>query len=108
MANSYRGDVDLELQGQTFTLRLTLQSLAEMEGAFDVDSLPALGERLASGRLSAADLIRILGPAIRGGGVEKSDHEIARLLPASGLAEIMSAVARLMETTFGEAEPNPI
>ena len=107
MANFHRGDVDLTIGDQTFCLRLTLQSLAEIEAAFGVADLVALGERLSSGRLSAGDLIHILGPAIRGGGILKSDAEIAAMAPAASLADIVAAIGVLLERTFGEPTPNP-
>lgn len=108
MANSHRGDVDLKIGAENFTLRLTLQSLAEIEASFGVSDLVALGERLASGKLSASDLIHILGPAIRGGGLRKSDAEIAALLPAANLADIVTAISHLMLATFGDLSANPI
>ncbi len=108
MANIHRGDVDLALGSEVFTLRLTLQSLAEIEAAFGVSDLAALGERFAKGHLSARDLIRILAPAMRGGGLKRSDAEIAALIPAAHLPDIVSAISALMLATFGEAPPNPI
>ena len=108
MANAHRGDVDLAIGSEIFTLRFTLQSLAEMEAAFGVADLVALGNRLSSGQLAAGDVIRILGPAMRGGGTQKSDVEIAALMPASHLQDIVAAISALLTATFGEATPNPI
>ena len=54
MTNRRRGEVALELGGQRYTLCLTLGALAELEDAFGVADLAALGERFAAGRLSAA------------------------------------------------------
>jgi len=107
MANRHRGEVDLALDGKTHALRLTLQALAEMEAAFAVEDLASLAERLSRGRLSAADLIRILGPALRGGGLAKSDAEIAAMLPAAALPQLIAAATAVLEATFGEAEENP-
>ena len=107
MANAHRGDVDLTVGGVTRTLRLTLQSLAEMEAAFEVGDLVELGSRLSTGRLSAGDLIRIVGPAMRGGGSTLCDAEIAALLPASELETILASVVRLLGATFGGPPENP-
>ena len=108
MANAHRGDIDLLIGSQHYTLRLTLQALAEMEAAFGVDDLVALGSRLSAGNLSAKDLIRILGPAVRGGGADKSDRDVAALLPAAELPAIIDTVARLLAATFGVSQANPI
>lgn len=64
--NRARGEVLLEIDGRPVRLCLTLGALAELEAAFDVMSLPELGERLA--RLTAADLIVVIAALAKGGG----------------------------------------
>lgn len=108
MANRRRGEVSATLDGRRYTLCLTLGSLAELEEAFGVDDLGALAARFGSGRLSVADLVRIVGAGLRGGGHPIGDDEV-RALPVSGsLHEIAAAVAALLEATFGgPAPPDP-
>jgi hypothetical protein len=106
MANRHRGEVTLALGTETLTLRLTLGALAALEDAFSVPDLSALGTRLESGRLSARDLVAILGVAARGGGSSLDDEAIAALVPASDLPQVAEALALLFARTFGEA-PNP-
>jgi hypothetical protein len=106
MANRHRGEVSLALGGETLTLRLTLGALAELEDAFAVADLGALGTRLEGGRLSARDLVAILGAAARGGGSRLDDAQIAGLVPAGALPEVAQALGLLFARTFGEA-PNP-
>ncbi|TXN44818.1 gene transfer agent family protein, partial [Methylobacterium sp. WL18] len=68
MANRIRGEVPLQLAGQRYTLCLTLGALAELEGALKAGDLVGLAERFDGGRVSARDLIALLGAALRGGG----------------------------------------
>jgi len=96
------------------TLCLTLGALAEIEAAFGVDGLEGLGARFETGRLSARDLVAVLGAAARGGGERIGDEEIAALPIAGGLDAFARAVAALFTATFGEAggqeaqgEPRP-
>jgi len=103
MANHHRGDVDLILPGGALTLRLTLGALAEIEAAFGVADLAALGQRLEAGRLSARDLIPILGAAARGAGHGLSDAEFAARVGAADLPACIAALGRLFSLTFGEA-----
>ncbi len=105
MGNSHRGEVDLVIEDQVLTLRLTLQGLAELESAFAVSDLTALGERFSSGRLGAGEIVKILGIALRGGGLQKSNPEIAAMIPASSLPSVIAAIAELLVMTFGQ--PNP-
>jgi hypothetical protein len=113
MANRHRGETALAVAGESLPMRLTLGALAELEDAFSVDSLPALGERFTSGRLSARDVTRILGAGLRGAGGCFSDGEVAGLAFDSGLNGAIAAAIRLLEVTFGEpssgqgAAPDP-
>ena len=107
MANRRRGEVALELGGERYTLCLTLGALAELEHAFAVEDLSALGERFASGRLSARDLVTMLAVALRGGGHALSDAQVASLPLDGGLAPLATALADLLVATFGAAPQNP-
>lgn len=107
MPNPRRGEVALDLAGRRFTLRLTLGALAELEEAFAVDGLAALGERLAGGSVRSRDLVALLGVAIRGGGVAIDDHAVADLADAADLPTITDALARLLHLNFGEGPARP-
>ncbi|MDB5512500.1 MAG: transfer agent family protein [Enterovirga sp.] len=106
MANRRRGEVAATIAGRSYTLCLTLGSLAELEDAFAVDDLAALAARFGSGRLGANDLIRLVAIGLRGGGCPVADAEV-RAWPASCAAEIASAVSALLRATFEEADANP-
>lgn len=104
MVNRRRGEVAATIAGERYRLCLTLGGLAELEHAFGVDDLSALAERFSRGRLSAEDLVRLLGAGLRGGGHGVSDDEVRALPIAHALPEIAGAVASLLEATFGEGE----
>ncbi len=101
--NRYRGDAELMVDGQALPMRLTLGALAELEHAFAVDSLPALGERFTGGRLSARDVIRILAAGLRGAGGSIGDAQVAGLAFDGGLNGAIGAAIRLLEATFADA-----
>lgn len=107
MANRRRGEAELVLDGRRYTLRLTLGALAELEEAFQVADLAALGERFARGRLSARDVIAILGCALRGGGHPMRDDEVAALYSEGGVAPLAEAALRALEAAFGADPANP-
>ncbi len=107
MTNLHRGEVSLTLGGRALPMRLTLQALAEIEAVFGGD-LTAAGDRLANGRPRAADLVTLLGAAIRGGGSGLSDREIAAALDAGAMADAVNKLGELFTLTFGErAAPSP-
>lgn len=102
MTNRHRAEVALDLGEERLTLRLTLGALAEIEAAFGAADLQALGERLASGRIAARDLVPLIGAAARGGGARISDTEIAGRIPAARLGACIEALAELLALTFPE------
>lgn len=102
MINRHRGEVALMVEGAALPMRLTLGALAELETAFAVDSLPALGERFAGGRLSSRDVIRILAAGLRGAGGGFGEAEVAGFAFDGGLNSAIAAAIRLLDATFGD------
>jgi hypothetical protein len=106
MTNRHRGEVSLVLNGQAHALRLTLQSLAEIEAALGGD-LSIVGERFGNGPVRASDLVLLLGAALRGGGSTLSNREIAASVPADAMPDVIKALGDLFALTFGGSSPNP-
>jgi hypothetical protein len=100
MINRYRGETALMVDGEPLPMRLTLGALAELEHAFSVDSLPALGERFAGGKLSARDVTRILAAGLRGAGSSVSEDQVASLAFDGGLNGAIRAAIDLLDATF--------
>ena len=103
MANAQRGEIAAIIDGEEKVLCLTLGALAELEARLGGGDLMGLGERFASGRVSARDLIVILGAGLRGGGNAVSDDDLARMAVEGGLRGAAEVAARLLRATFGEA-----
>ena len=104
MPNKHRGEIEAEIGGDRRVLVLTLGALAELESAFGACDLIALAERFGSGRLSARDLLRIIGAGLRGAGETISDDEVAAMTVEGGAAGYVRIAAELIAATF-EDEP---
>lgn len=104
MANSQRGEIDAMIGGEVRTLCLTLGALAELETRLQADDLVGLSERFAEGRVSARDLVAILGAGLRGGGNAISDDDLARMNVEGGLKGAAEIAAQLLKATFGESD----
>lgn len=104
MANRYRGEIDADLGGKRRVLVLTLGALAELEASFGAADLVALAERFGSGRLSASDIVLIIGAGLRGAGEAVSDCDVAAMRADGGAAAFVRIAAELIAATFdGEA-----
>ena len=102
IVNRHRGEVKAVLDGKPFILCLTLGALAELEAMFAVSDLSALTERFATGRLSANDLIRIVGAGLRGAGHLVDDAEVQSMQIEDGATGWAKLVSELLTATFGE------
>ena len=102
MPNIQRGEISALIEGERKVLCLTLGALAELEARLGAGDLVGLGERFAGGRVSARDLVAILGAGLRGGGNAVSDDDIARMSIEGGLRGAAEIAARLLRATFGE------
>jgi hypothetical protein len=100
-ANRRRGEIEAVIGGERRVLCLTLGGLAELETAFGAESLNDLAARFSTGRLKAADMIRIIGAGLRGGGNLLSDEDVAELDIEGGLAGAARIVAELLLLAFG-------
>lgn len=103
MPNRHRGEIDAEIGGRRRTLVLTLGALAELEAAFGAADLVALAERFGTGRLSARDLVRIIGAGLRGAGEGVGDDEVAAMTMPGGAAGYVRVAAELIAATFEDA-----
>ncbi len=93
--NSLRGEVGLEIGGQTHRLCLTLGALAEIEAALGCRSIEEMRARLA--KMSASDLKNVLAALLRGGGEDAAADRVATL----PLAPV--AAARAVADAFSAA-----
>jgi hypothetical protein len=107
MPNHHRGEIEAEIGGAKRRLVLTLGALAELESAFGAEDLVALAERFSTGRLKAADLVRIIAAGLRGAGENIGDDDVARLTVADGLSGYVRIAADLIAATFGESKSAP-
>ena len=104
MPNRHRGEISATLDGREYTLCLTLGALAELEARFGADDLVALAARFETGRLSARDLIKVIGCGLRGAGEQVSDDEVAAMRAPGGAAGFATIAAELIRVTFGGEE----
>jgi len=98
-ANAHRGEVEAMIDGQTYVLKLTLGALAEIEQALALDLLE-ISERFESGRISAGDCLAVLSAALRAGGHDVSDKDVAAMNFDGGPSAAFSLVARLFVSAF--------
>lgn len=101
VANRQRGEIEATLDGQAYTLCLTLGALAELEASLATGDLMGLARRFEEGKLSAADAVKVISAGLRGGGTDIDDTAVARMRAEGGAAGYVTIVAELLAATFG-------
>ena len=105
MSNPYRGEIDAILNGRTYKLCLTLGALAELEQRLGANDLVAMAERLGANRVSARDILTLIGCGLRGGGTDIVDEEVANMKVSDGFTGYVRIAVLLLAATFGD-EPD--
>ena len=101
--NPHRGEIQASIDGQTYILKLTLGALAEIEQALALDLLE-ISERFESSQISAGDCLHILGAALRAGGNDLSDKDVAGMTFEGGPTGAFRLVAQLFISAFPPAD----
>ena len=107
MPNALRGEIEAELDGKIYRLCLTLGALAELENAAGTGDLLSLAGRFDEARISARDIIIIIGCGLRGAGYPISDEDVASMKVPEGLSGYVNIAARLLAATFADSPENP-
>lgn len=100
MANSIRGEVEINLGGKSYPLCLTLGALAELETAFGSDNLVEVIERFQSGRIKTNDIIIILWAGLKGAGSDLTKDDVMNLKIEDGIKSYIEVIAKLLSVTF--------
>lgn len=104
MANRWRGEVALVMDGERHVMKLTLGALAELEEALEADTLVALVERFEAGRFSTRDVLALLLAGLRGGGWTGDARHLAAAEIAGGPMAGARAAAELLARAFALPE----
>jgi len=89
--NPARGEVVVPLAGSDRRLCLTLGALARIEAILRLDDWSALPERF--GRLSARELLAVLGALLEGGGEDPAVLDAAPVSVPEAVAAVAAALA---------------
>ncbi|MBM1309789.1 gene transfer agent family protein [Sulfitobacter mediterraneus] len=100
MANRWRGEVALTVNGQRHLARLSLGALAALEETLEVGSLVALVERFETRAFSSRDVLALLGAGLRGGGAAISDADLAEAEIEGGPVAAAKVAAELLARAF--------
>ena len=104
MANPWTGEVELTLDGEPHTLKLTLGALAELEDALDSDSLIDMVRRFEEQRFSSRDVVALIVAGLRGGGWRGTARDLLSVEIEGGPVGAARAAGELLVRAFAVPE----
>ena len=103
MANPWRGEVTLVVDGEARVLRLTLGALAELEAALGEASLVDLVARFEGDGCSSRDVMALIVAGLRGGGWTGTARDLISADIEGGPLEAAKVAALLLARAFTPA-----
>ena len=100
MANPWRGEVALVIDGDSHVLKLTLGALAELEAGLHSGSLVALVQRFETGAFSTRDVLALIVAGLRGGGWQGQAQDLMSAEIEGGPMAAARAAAELLARAF--------
>jgi hypothetical protein len=105
MTNPLKGEIEIELGGQTYKCRLTIDSLVKIEDELDKGILE-LATDMGQAKVRIKTLVVVLKYALRGGGNDFDENRIKKILQSVSIIESSTVVAQLLADTLSDAEEN--
>ena len=103
MTNPMKGEMTIELAGESRNCRLNVDSLIKIETALDMGILK-ITQRLSDGDVRLNDIAVVLYHALRGGGNDVTDRDVKSMIQNAGIVGATSQVANLLVATL--TDPN--
>jgi hypothetical protein len=100
MANPWRGEVALVIDGEPHAMRLTLGALAELEAGLQSGSLVDLVRRFEDGAFSTRDVLALIVAGLRGGGWKGRAGDLVSAEIEGGPMAAARAAAELLARAF--------
>jgi hypothetical protein len=100
MANPYRCEVSITIDGRARTMRLTLGALAALEARLGAGSLMELAERFEDGRVPTGDLVALLAAGLAGADEDLDEEALARAEIEGGAVGAMRKGMELLSRAF--------
>jgi hypothetical protein len=103
MTNPLKGEIEIELGGETYKCRLTIDSLVKIEDELDKGILE-LANDISQARVRVKTLITVLKYALRGGGNDFDEKNIKEIITKSTILESSTIVAQLLADSLTDPE----
>ncbi len=95
MTNPLKGEIEIDLGGQTYKCRLTIDAIIKIEESCNCGIIK-LAQKMSEGDIRMSDILAVLHPALRGGGNDFDLRKVTKLVQDAGIVNATSVVATLI------------
>lgn len=103
MTNPLKGEIEIDLGGETYKCRLTIDSLVKIEDELDKGILE-LASDISEAKVRMRTLITVLRYALRGGGNDFDERKIKEILATTGIISSSAVVAQLLADSLTDPD----
>ena len=103
MPNPLKGEIDLDIGGENYKARLTIDAIIRIEQAIGCGIIK-LAQRMADADISVTDVTSVLTAALRGGGNDVTTKEVHKIITNAGIIEATTAVATLLTAAISPTD----
>ncbi len=107
MTNPLKGEIEIELGGETYKCRLTIDSLVKIEDELD-KGIIELATDIGQAKVRIKTLVVVLRYALRGGGNDFDENKIKQILQSTSIIESSTVVAQLLADTLSDSEQTDV
>ena len=99
MANKLKGEVNIQLAGNDYKCRLTIDAIMQIEDSCNCGIIK-LATKMGEADIRMSEIINVLIPALRGGGNDLQRKDVLKLVQEAGIIKATTAVANLLAKTL--------
>jgi hypothetical protein len=104
-ANKHRGEVEITLDGKSFTLRPTFQAMVEIEAVLG-KGLLGLVRRISEMEFGYTEAQAVITAGLRAAGEKATPEKVGEMVFRTGLAELAGPIGSFLTAALsGGAEP---
>lgn len=103
MTNPLKGEIDIDLGGETYKCRLTIDSLVKIEDELNLGILE-IASNISEAKVRLRTLLTVLRYAMRGGGNDFDEKKVKQIITDSGLIQVSGVVAQLIADTLTDPD----
>jgi len=100
MVNKVRGEVEVILDGKTYTMVPSFQAMCEIEAVTGL-GIVALARRYQSLNFGISDAAAIVTAAIKAGGEDAEVQKVGAMIAKSGLENFATPIAEFLQMALG-------